>query len=58
MSEEMSQLDNRSNNYQNMIIHNKNTFNKMKGYINTYNKKLYSYSNVNEEATNILFFKD
>ena len=42
-----------------MIIHNKNTFNKMKWTdINTSNNILLSYSNVNEETTNNLIFSD
>ena len=47
------------NNYDNNnIIHNTNTFNKMKGSdINTTNNnKLYSYSNTNEESINNLLF--
>ena len=47
-----------NNFYDNNIIHNTNTFNKMKGSdINTTsNNKLYSISNANEEAINNLLF--
>ena len=56
ISEDISSFGNKSNNFENKIIYNKNAFNKMKGSdIDTSNNKLYSYSNVNEETSNNLF---
>ena len=59
ISEDMSSLGNRSNNFDNnynvnKLIENKKAFNKMKGSdIDTSHNKLYSYSNTCEETSNL-----